>query len=144
MLFFASLRRLCTTCFPRPPPLPPTAKNDASCVTGGDDLFVSTLPLTLFHELGIKQEEALAGSVDDVEATRKATADMVRVLSENPKFKQSQFFDFMNKVSTGELNFENNEVVPGIPVRCCQQMHARAPAGHTLNKTLTRYLPYSK
>jgi hypothetical protein len=38
---------------------------------------------------------------------------MVRVMSENPKFRNSEFFDFMSKVSSGELKFENNEVVAG-------------------------------
>ena len=51
--------------------------------------------------------------MDDFEATRRATEDMVRVMSENPKFRNSEFFDFMQKVSAGELKFENNEVVPG-------------------------------
>jgi len=41
---------------------------------------------------------------------------MVRVMSENPKFRNSEFFDFMQKVSTGELKFENNEVVKGATV----------------------------
>jgi peroxin-5 len=43
---------------------------------------------------------------------------MVRVLSENPKFRNSEFFDFMSKVSTGELKFENNDVVPGTVSSC--------------------------
>jgi hypothetical protein len=40
---------------------------------------------------------------------------MARVMAQNPKFRNSEFFDFVSKVSTGELKFENNEVVPGIP-----------------------------
>lgn len=49
-----------------------------------------------------------------MEATRRATEDMVRVMADNPKFRNSEFFDFMQKVSSGELKFENNEVVPGV------------------------------
>jgi hypothetical protein len=35
-------------------------------------------------------------------------------MADNPKFRNSEFFDFMQKVSTGELRFENNDVVQGI------------------------------
>uniref|UniRef100_A0A7S2WQH7 Peroxin-5 n=2 Tax=Mucochytrium quahogii TaxID=96639 RepID=A0A7S2WQH7_9STRA len=48
---------------------------------------------------------------NDMEATRRATDDLVRVMAENPKFRDSEFFSFMNKVNTGELAFENNTVV---------------------------------
>lgn len=48
-----------------------------------------------------------------MEATRRATEDMVKVLSQNSKFRNSEFFDFMQKVSTGELEFVENEVVAG-------------------------------
>lgn len=46
-----------------------------------------------------------------MEATRRATDDLVRVMASNPKFRESEFFDFMSKISDGELAFENNTVV---------------------------------
>lgn len=58
-------------------------------------------------------EEVSQSDQDKMEATRRATEDMVRIMSDNPKFRKSGFFDFMQKVSQGELSFENNEVVPG-------------------------------
>ena len=71
--------------------------------------------------------------VDD-EATRRATEEMVRVMSQNPKFRDSEFFDFMQKVATGELKFENNEVVQGVRFPLPQgsfatlfPIHAHAP-----------------
>jgi hypothetical protein len=47
----------------------------------------------------------------DAEATRRATDDLVRVMAENPKFRDSEFFDFMSKVNSGELEFKDNTVV---------------------------------
>ena len=46
-----------------------------------------------------------------MEATRRATDDLVNVMASNPKFRDSEFFDFMSKVNSGELSFENNTVV---------------------------------
>jgi hypothetical protein len=48
-----------------------------------------------------------------MEATRIATAELAAVMSANPKFANSQFHDFLSKVSTGELDFEDNQVVQG-------------------------------
>ncbi len=50
----------------------------------------------------------------DVEATRQATSEMADILSRNPKFRNSQFLDFMKQVSSGDLIFQNNEVIANV------------------------------
>jgi hypothetical protein len=69
---------------------------------------------------------------DDAEATRRATQDMVRVLGQNSKFRDSEFFDFMSKVSSGELKFENNTVVQD-PVRQRHTHSTPAPGAGDLD-----------
>jgi len=53
-----------------------------------------------------------------MEATRRATNDLVNTMANNPKFRDSEFFNFMSKVNDGEISFENNTVVDtGFKVR---------------------------
>ena len=46
-----------------------------------------------------------------MEATRLATERLLNVMTSNPKFHDSEFFQFMSKVNSGELSFENNSVI---------------------------------
>jgi len=63
------------------------------------------------EELAQDAQSTQAAEAPDMEATRRATDDLVKVMAANPKFRDSEFFDFMSKVNTGELTFENNTVV---------------------------------
>jgi tetratricopeptide (TPR) repeat protein len=50
---------------------------------------------------------------EDAEAAMRATAEMVRALSQNPNLRNSNFYEFMSKLATGELKLEKNQVIPG-------------------------------
>ena len=71
------------------------------------------------------------GETDDMEATRRATRAMVDVLSKNadPRFENSQFLDFMKRVSDGELTFKDNAVLEtGISTKAAAAAAATATA----------------
>ncbi len=74
--------------------------------------------------------------MDEAEATKKASEDMARVMAQNPKFRNSEFFDFLSKVSTGELKFENNEVVPGVSRALARRFRARSRAARGVVRAL--------
>ena len=50
---------------------------------------------------------------NDMSETRAMTREMVRVLSQDPKFKDSEFLGFMDQISRGEVEFAGNKVRPG-------------------------------
>jgi hypothetical protein len=59
-----------------------------------------------------EKQKSTDGKSHDMDATRRTTAEMARVMKENPdpKFQNSEFLKFMSSVSTGDLDFEGNEV----------------------------------
>jgi len=58
------------------------------------------------------EEKALPNERDlDEAATRQLTAQVVRSLNNDPKMRQSQFVDFIAKMSTGEIEFQDGVVV---------------------------------
>ncbi|GBG26205.1 Peroxisomal targeting signal 1 receptor [Hondaea fermentalgiana] len=57
------------------------------------------------------KEETMNATNPDMEATRRATDDLVRVMASNPQFRDSEFLQFMTKINEGELEFANNTVV---------------------------------
>jgi len=57
-----------------------------------------------------KQKEAMTPDAD-AEAMRRATEDLVNVMSSDPKFRNSNFFQEMAKVASGESVIQENEIV---------------------------------
>tara|TARA_B100000795_G_scaffold249253_1_gene216643 strand:+ start:107 stop:1678 length:1572 start_codon:yes stop_codon:yes gene_type:complete len=49
----------------------------------------------------------------DMTETRAMTREMVRVLSQDPKFQNSEFLGFMQQISTGEVEFDGNKLKSG-------------------------------
>lgn len=63
-----------------------------------------------------QEQQRMAGTSEhDMAATRRTTAEMVNVLSQNddPRFQNSEFLSFMKQVSSGDVTFKGNEVVAG-------------------------------
>ena len=58
-------------------------------------------------------EEPAQQADADMSETRAMTREMVRVLSQNPKFQNSEFLGFMDKISKGEVEFAGNKVRAG-------------------------------
>ena len=59
------------------------------------------------------REEVDENGKGDMSETRSMTAEMVRVLSKDGRFKDSEFLGFMDRISKGEVEFDGNSVVPG-------------------------------
>lgn len=59
-----------------------------------------------------EEQKALPNERDlDEASTRQLTAQVVRSLNNDPKMRGSQFVDFIAKMSTGEIEFQDGEVV---------------------------------
>ncbi|CEG40627.1 TPR repeat-containing protein [Plasmopara halstedii] len=68
------------------------------------------------EQMGISSEQKMQETMKKLEA-QQASGHMARIMSQNldPKFQNSQFLKFMNQVSTGEVQIdeEKNEVISG-------------------------------
>jgi len=64
------------------------------------------------NEFQEEQQRPLPHERDlDEASTRQLTAQVVKSLANDPKMRQSQFVDFIAKMSTGEIEFQDGEVV---------------------------------
>ena len=71
-----------------------------------------------------KQKEAMTPDAD-AEAMRRATEDLVNVMSSDPKFRNSNFFQEMAKVASGESVIQENEIVSTGNVVCVHECAER-------------------
>jgi len=83
----------------------------------------------LCHHL--TQQEGTTSS--DMTETRAMTREMVRVLSQDPKFQNSEFLGFMEQVSRGEVEFSGNALKSG-DVKTMEEAAQEAAAEGSLAK----------
>eukprot|EP00514_Thraustochytrium_sp_LLF1b_P006106 CAMPEP_0184520918 /NCGR_PEP_ID=MMETSP0198_2-20121128/7433_1 /TAXON_ID=1112570 /ORGANISM="Thraustochytrium sp., Strain LLF1b" /LENGTH=79 /DNA_ID=CAMNT_0026911567 /DNA_START=499 /DNA_END=735 /DNA_ORIENTATION=+ len=66
----------------------------------------------VFHDTpnvqGLEQQQQQGPDTQDM---RAAADDLVKAMADNPNFRDSEFFDFISKINTGELEIEGNKVV---------------------------------
>mmetsp|Transcript_22063 Transcript_22063/g.39109 ORF Transcript_22063/g.39109 Transcript_22063/m.39109 type:complete len:676 (-) Transcript_22063:249-2276(-) len=60
------------------------------------------------EEQGLEQQQQQGPDTQDM---RAAADDLVKAMADNPNFRDSEFFDFISKINTGELEIEGNKVV---------------------------------
>lgn len=62
-----------------------------------------------------QNEELLKDPAFEQATIKQAATDIMEVMAQDPdpKFKNSKFFEFMNKLKTGEYKIEDNQLIQG-------------------------------